>query len=205
MKNPISFKGTREGIHVTVGKEPWRQIMDELTRQLSRPSAQSFFRGARVQLDTGNRAIGVTELEELSALLAQHQMTLTAIAGENSTQRAFAQLRASLPPPEALRSESELAAQHDGGTPEDAQAIVIRRTIRSGQMVRHAGTVVVIGDVNPGAEVIAEQDIVVWGKLRGVVHAGAAGDDRAIVLLSVLGQSASVGVPSGNVVPRRAA
>jgi septum site-determining protein MinC len=64
---------------------------------------------------------------------------------------------------------------------DDSQPLVIRRTIRSGQVVRHAGTVIVLGDINPGAEVIANGDVIVWGKLRGVVHAGAAGDLRATV------------------------
>jgi septum site-determining protein MinC len=41
--------------------------------------------------------------------------------------------------------------------------------------------VVIIGDVNPGAEVVAGGDIVVWGKLRGKAHAGAAGDEDAVV------------------------
>jgi septum site-determining protein MinC len=41
--------------------------------------------------------------------------------------------------------------------------------------------VVVIGDVNPGAEVIAGGSVVVWGRLRGSVHAGAEGDSAAVV------------------------
>ena len=40
---------------------------------------------------------------------------------------------------------------------------------------------IVFGDVNPGAKVIAGGDIVVWGKLRGYVHAGANGNESAIV------------------------
>jgi septum site-determining protein MinC len=59
--------------------------------------------------------------------------------------------------------------------------ILVHRTLRSGQVVQHPGHVVVIGDVNPGAEIIAGGDVVVWGKLRGVVHAGATGDDEAVV------------------------
>ena len=59
--------------------------------------------------------------------------------------------------------------------------VLVRRTLRSGQVVQHPGHVVVIGDVNPGAEIIAGGDIVVWGKLRGIVHAGATGDDGAVV------------------------
>jgi septum site-determining protein MinC len=53
--------------------------------------------------------------------------------------------------------------------------------LRSGFSLQHPGHVVVIGDVNPGAEVIAGGDILVWGRLRGVVHAGAEGDEGAIV------------------------
>ncbi len=58
---------------------------------------------------------------------------------------------------------------------------VYRGTLRSGQSVRHAGTVVVLGDVNPGAQVVSGGDVLVWGRLRGTVHAGAMGNARAIV------------------------
>jgi septum site-determining protein MinC len=64
---------------------------------------------------------------------------------------------------------------------EGDQAVLIERTLRSGQKIRHPGHVVILGDVNPGAEVIAGGNVVVWGKLRGVVHAGATGNDRSVV------------------------
>jgi septum site-determining protein MinC len=59
--------------------------------------------------------------------------------------------------------------------------LVVRRTLRSGQSLRHPGHIVVIGDVNPGAEVVAGGDIVVWGRVRGMVHAGALGDEGAVI------------------------
>ncbi len=59
--------------------------------------------------------------------------------------------------------------------------LMIRRTLRSGQRVRFYGNVVVLGDVNPGAEITAGGDIIVMGWLRGLAHAGAEGDDRAVV------------------------
>lgn len=58
---------------------------------------------------------------------------------------------------------------------------LVRRTLRSGQRVRSRGNVVVLGDVNPGAEIIADGHVVVLGALRGVVHAGARGDCGATV------------------------
>jgi septum site-determining protein MinC len=52
------------------------------------------------------------------------------------------------------------------------EAILVQRTLRSGQVLHHPGHVVVIGDVNPGAEIRAGGSVVVWGRLRGTVHAG---------------------------------
>ncbi len=58
---------------------------------------------------------------------------------------------------------------------------IYRGNLRSGQSIRHAGTVVVLGDVNPGAQVISGGDVLIWGRLRGTVHAGAMGDASAVV------------------------
>jgi len=58
---------------------------------------------------------------------------------------------------------------------------VVARTLRSGQLVSSAGTVVVLGDVNPGAEVVAGGDVIVVGKLRGLAHAGAEGNEQATI------------------------
>jgi septum site-determining protein MinC len=57
-----------------------------------------------------------------------------------------------------------------------------RGTLRGGQALHHLGNIVVVGDVNPGAELVASGDIVVFGALRGVAHAGAQGDESARVV-----------------------
>lgn len=56
------------------------------------------------------------------------------------------------------------------------------KTIRSGQLLESDGNIVVVGDVNPGAELIATGNIVVMGALKGTVHAGAKGNREAIVV-----------------------
>ena len=95
-------------------------------------------------------------------------------------------------PHSALTEEplvSDSAEEHAALTPwadeHGAESVsppyVYRGTLRSGQSVRHAGTVVVLGDVNPGAQVVSGGDVLVWGRLRGTVHAGAMGNARAIV------------------------
>jgi septum site-determining protein MinC len=60
-------------------------------------------------------------------------------------------------------------------------ALVVTKTLRSGQAVRHDGDVILLGDVNPGAEVIAAGHIVVMGALRGLAHAGCTGNRSAFV------------------------
>lgn len=64
----------------------------------------------------------------------------------------------------------------------DENTVLVQRTLRSGQGISYDGNVVVLGDVNPGAEVIATGDVIVMGSLRGVVHAGANGDTNSVVI-----------------------
>ena len=61
-----------------------------------------------------------------------------------------------------------------------------RGSLRSGQKIEFEGSIVVLGDVNSGAEVIASENIVVLGALRGLAHAGAKGNKEAIVACNVI-------------------
>lgn len=67
----------------------------------------------------------------------------------------------------------------DAGRPRPG--VVVRRTLRSGHRLVYDGDVVILGDVNPGAEVLAAGDVVVFGRLRGIVHAGFRGEAGAVV------------------------
>ena len=69
-----------------------------------------------------------------------------------------------------------------GGERPSAPADVVRGTCRAGEVQRFPGNVVVVGNVNPGAQIIAQGDILVFGKLRGLAHAGAGGDSTAVIL-----------------------
>ena len=56
-----------------------------------------------------------------------------------------------------------------------------RGSLRSGQKIETEGSIVIIGDINSGAEVIASDNIIVQGALRGLAHAGAKGNKQAII------------------------
>ena len=80
--------------------------------------------------------------------------------------------------------ESLKSRQNKNGTRNRniTEALFIKSTFRSGESLHHHGDVVVLADVNPGAEIRADGDIVVVGSLKGWVHAGASGDNKAVII-----------------------
>ena len=64
---------------------------------------------------------------------------------------------------------------------EISESKIHRGSLRSGQRMEYEGTLIILGDVNAGAEVIAGDNVVVVGNLRGLAHAGAKGNKQAIV------------------------
>ncbi|NIO70375.1 MAG: septum site-determining protein MinC [Anaerolineae bacterium] len=204
----VRIRGTSEGLVITLGAGDLGALLRELDERLS--STASFFRGGRVALHVGPRKLATEDLEALGQTISRNGVSLWAVIGDNAaTQNAAEALglettsgRQAAPLPEAAslprrephpeRDEGPVLSGVEGQleTEEDAalrlaqdtaSGSLVRRTLRSGQVVQHPGHVVVIGDVNPGAEIIAGGDVVVWGKLRGIVHAGATGDDGAVV------------------------
>ncbi len=65
------------------------------------------------------------------------------------------------------------------GEAEKLPTLYLKKTIRSGQSITSDGNLFIMGDVNPGAEVIAKGDITVWGILGGIAHAGSEGNSQA--------------------------
>ena len=174
-----AIKGIRQGLLVTLGGGDWSAELSALETRLG--ASPSFFSGGRVALDVGAQELGRAEIEEARALLIRHQVELWAVIGTNPTTEATAQelgLVIDLGPARPREPES---APEGGDEPPVIEGLVVRRTLRSGQSLRHPGHVVVIGDCNPGAEIVAGGDIVVWGRVRGVVHAGALGDEEAVI------------------------
>lgn len=70
---------------------------------------------------------------------------------------------------------------HAPAVPSRGETRIIARTIRSGAKLESSGSIVVLGDVNAGAELIANDDVIVIGSLRGLAHAGAAGNEKAVI------------------------
>jgi septum site-determining protein MinC len=172
----VTIKGTSDGLVINLGQGSFEEVLKEMETSLN--ARASFFVGGRVALQVDDRALSSEQLLTIGSVLEQVGVTLWAVDGNHPTTHEAAR---------ELGLESRLAgavpeAPAADETPlEDMTGVVVRKTLRSGQAVRHAGHVTVIGDVNSGAELVAGGDIVVWGALRGTVHAGAMGDESAMV------------------------
>jgi septum site-determining protein MinC len=183
----ITIKGIRQGLLITLpggrlAGQDWRADLRVLETRLGQNPA--FFHGGRVALDVGERELGREEIEKVRSLLARHQVDLFAVVSTSPTTEAAAQelgLVIDLGPMRPREPEPASEGTTGGEELSAMDNLVVRRTLRSGQSLRHPGHVVVIGDVNPGAEVVAGGDILVWGRVRGVVHAGALGDEKAVI------------------------
>ena len=194
----ITIKGIREGLVVTLPESfgAWPNTLEQLEARLN--ASPAFFKGARMGLVVGLRDLSEDDIRAVRDMLLRHDVTLWALIAEQaSTQGAAAHLgldtklptrdarperteRAQPAPVQPVTPEPTPAAAYQPADASDT-AMIVRRTLRSGVRLHNPGSIVIIGDVHPGAEVIAGGDVVVWGKLHGTVHAGAFGDDEAVV------------------------
>lgn len=173
MNTPIAIKGSKDGLRLVLDDTAaWPDILDALHTQLAR--GVEFFQGAALTIDLGERELSPVELNELLNLMHQHGLHPAALA-TNAPQARHASRSA------GITTRPSRSASLTGDADPDEGTLVVRRTLRSGQVVRHHGTIIMIGDVNPGAELIAGGSVIVWGRLRGRVHAGALGDREAFV------------------------
>jgi septum site-determining protein MinC len=173
----VRIKGVREGLLVTLEEEDWSEARAALLDQVQ--ARAEFLRGGRLILDVGNHILRAAELGQLRDALSEQGVSLWAVLSYSPITQQTAQtlgMATRLNRPAAEKAARPLETSLVGDT-----AVLVRRTLRSGFSVQHTGHVVVIGDVNPGGEIVAGGDVVVWGRLRGTVHAGAEGDDTAVV------------------------
>ena len=172
----VQIKGIRDGLLATFSEAPWEdQCLALLTQIDERPA---FFQGARLAMDVGTQVLKVNDLVDLRDRLSERNIALWAVISESPTTEQTSQLlglatRISKPRPEEQRQVADSIS--------DDRALFINKTLRSGTRVEFPGNIVIVGDVNPGAEIVAEGNVVVWGRVRGMIHAGAKGDRSAYI------------------------
>lgn len=157
MRQYVKFKGSRNGLQLVLDDSAdFSMILENLKAKLE--SAVIFFtKGTTVEVPAEVRVLTQEQQEDLTKLLSTYGL----IFHETS-------------------KELEVVEEtHD--EMEELKTLFVAKTLRSGQEIVHQGSVVIIGDVNPGAEVIAGGDVIIRGTCRGVVHAGAYGNVKATI------------------------
>ena len=167
----VTLKGTREGLVLYLDPHlEFNVLLEEIEKHLT--EATQFLQGATVRCYWGEKECPEKQREILIKVLKRYGLQLTGwlTAADLFVPEKQTQID-NLPNVEHFWEEGMV----------EGTCLFVERTLRSGKSIQFNGHVMIIGDVNPGAEIIASGNIVVMGALRGVAHAGATGDRKALV------------------------
>ncbi|MDB9534300.1 septum site-determining protein MinC [Dolichospermum planctonicum CS-1226] len=155
--------------------EIWQQMKQRLNAsdRLRKPNTA-------LHLVAKDRLLDNRQLQDLAETLNTYQIQLKCVAtSRRQTAIAACTLGYSV---EQIPLETSLTADFQTTPAPLADALYLQMTVRSGVEIRHGGTVIILGDINPSGIIIADGDILVWGRLRGVAHAGASGNRESLIM-----------------------
>jgi septum site-determining protein MinC len=159
----VTIKGTKDGLVLHLDDNcSYQELKIELDEKLSANSrTQMDQQLISVKVDIGNRYIDEDQREELKYLIRQKKNLVVDDIESNVITKQEA---------ERVNSETEV--------------MTVAKIIRSGQVLKVPGDLLLIGDVNPGGTVIAGGNIFIMGTLKGVAHAGYFGNDQSVITAS---------------------
>ena len=168
----VKFKGSRSGLQLVLDEAAdFSAIEDEIKDKLE--SGSNFFcKGTMIQVVS--ESLSEDEKRRLSGLFHAHGVVMRAVTA--------AEL-------DSLPAEPEVPDTEEKAVPEPAvkgqsvqEMTVVNRTVRGGEEITSKSSVLICGNVKPGAQIIAGGSIDIRGTCRGIVHAGAYGDTSAFVI-----------------------
>lgn len=175
-ENIISFKATVNGLILIMRDEDdFEAIYEHVAKKLE--SSGRFFKGASMAVKYRGKKLTAEQEQRIAMLISKKaKMEIKGIEEDVSVTEPEAEPESS----QKTVKKPKMKLLFFKGL-EEGMTKFYKGTVRSGQLISFDGNVVVIGDVNPGGEVIATGNVVVMGSLRGMVHAGADGNKEAIV------------------------
>ena len=159
MEDAIILKGNKDGLNVVINNNSFNdfdQLASALIEKLSKGS--KFYRGAEIKIITDLKQLNERDRDKLKDILFDEFMIKECVYEDISSNE-----------------EKVFKGIYEGKTK------FYRKTIRSGQIVDYPGNIVIIGDVNSGAEVYAGGNVIVFGALKGNVYAGRGGNNEAVI------------------------
>ena len=166
MKNNISIQTKKENVVLKIEEEAeLKQITMELKKRI--PELKKLYQDDTTPIFITGKVLKNKEMEQIQELIKKEipvevEFDSPKILGLHGIKKTFSK--------EIATSETKF---HRG-------------PLRSGQKIEYEGSLVILGDVNAGAEVLAGENIVVLGILRGMAHAGAKGNKEAIIAAAAI-------------------
>lgn len=167
MNKTISINLKKDVILIKISEDMEQvEIIQSLKKKL--PELKKLYQNEKTPIRVVGKVLKNKEIDEISSLIQEKidveiDFDMPKTLGLSSIKKAF---------------EQDIA---------ESETTFHRGSLRSGQKLEIEGSLVILGDVNSGAEVIASDNIVVLGSLRGLAHAGAKGNKQAIIAARVIG------------------
>ena len=169
-KEAVNIKGTRQGLVILFDADrDFEAIKAGL--QYKMESSGGFFSGAKCAL-YGSRELVPAEINELETICRNYGLIPDPDVQWPPAPGKPGKKIEAVPPPKAPMP----------GDP----ALLVKRTLRSGQVFSHPGHITVLGNVHPGAEVVAGGSILVMGTCSGFLQAGAGGDASSCIVATAI-------------------
>ena len=180
MSDIVKIRGVKSGLQLSFAKgADFDEVQANLLEKLETGS-NFFIRGTTVYMQKG--VFSDEQNETLRRMFHRHGM----LVSMEFKQPNFAAVPATAPMPVTNWQQPQTPAVEPKPQGNSGKMTVINKTIRGGQEVRTDSSVMICGNVNPGAQVIAGGSVDIRGTCRGMVHAGFFGDETAFVVADKL-------------------
>lgn len=160
----LQIRGNKEGINAIIDMDQFdsfEEMLDLLITKLS--AGKSFYKGATLKITANLKRVNEIDIATLKEVLFEKILIRDCI---------FEELE--------LEKRDDIENKLFNGVSE-GKTKFLKKTVRGGQLINYSGNVVIIGDVNSGAEIYAAGNIIVMGRIKGQVHAGVGGNKKAII------------------------
>lgn len=166
--NSVVIKGNRNGITVVLDENmEYAQLKLQIAEKFE--ASSKFFGNANMALAFEGRKLSpAQQLEVMDIIMSSSDLNVVCIVDDDSTQD------------EKFQKAIEASKKEEPPASDSGQ--FYKGTLRSGQVLEAEGSIIVLGDVNPGGRIIAAGNVIVLGSLRGNVVAGVNGNENCFVV-----------------------
>lgn len=161
----VVIKSNKYGITLFLDREmPFQELLKAIAEKFK--TSSSFFKDAQMALAFEGRSLNREEqLEVIRVIQENTTLEILCVLEQDALKESYMK--------KALEERQHERVSNDGR--------FYKGTLRSGQVLESETSIIILGDVNPGATVVSKGNVVVLGTLKGTVHAGAAGNEHTFV------------------------